>query len=421
MPGTELPRASLHCALLASIVCATAPLHAQSENAFAAATAAFEAGDYQRALSFFQTARAGGLDSAALHYNLGVSQYRVGDYRQAIATFELIRSRFPELAALAEYNRGLALLALERDAEARVAFERVRREGDERLRGLATRALELVAPDLRASAPWSGYVDLGVGDDDNVALVDELSLPATLSASSPFTEIWGYLGRTLGNVPLRLGVSGYIVRYGDAPQYDQDAVRLDATFDWTRGAWRIEAGPHLGETRLDGDGFERTLGASVRAWRGLAANLALDLRFSHDDVTAPSSRFDFVEGTRDRLRMGLDWRGDAGRLRPSLELESNDRAAAGVSPERRRIALRYERSLTEDWSLDTLLAHRRSDFDDLAQPREERLREASAAARRELPRGWTLSTELRWADNDSSAAQFSYTSRRVTLAFGKGF
>lgn len=416
------PRRWLPCALLAAQVFAATPTRAQSTDAFAAATTAFEAGDYLRALSLFQTARAGGVDSAALHYNIGVSQYRVGDYVEAVTTFDLVRARFPEFGALAEYNRGLALLALDRTAEARAAFERVRLEGDDTLRELARRALELTTPSAATPVTWVGFVDIGLGDDDNVALVDELSLPATLSASSSFTELAAYAGRSVeGQVPLRLGFSGYVVRYADAPQFDQDAVRFDLDFGWTPGNWRLGAGPYLGETLLDGDGFERTLGVGARAMRPLTEDLALELRFSHDDLDSPSSRFDFVDGTRDRLRIGLDYRAAHGRFRPSYEVEHNDRASANVSPARQRLALRYELSLTDLWFLDTTVSYRRSDYDDLAIPRQERLTEAGTAARRRLPRGWTLSAQYRFADNDSSDPQFSYTSNRVSLALGKGF
>ena len=293
---------------------------------------------------------------------------------------------------------------------------------DDVLRALAAEALEVAAPTaVQPSAAWVGYFDAGVGDDDNVALLDELSLPATQSASSNFTELSGYVGRAIGRGPLRLGFSGYVVRYADAPQYDQDALRADLGFDWARGDWRFEAGPYLGQTLLDGDGFERMLGVGARAVRSLGEALSLDFRFTHDEIDAASSRFDFVDGSRDRLRAGLDIRGATGRFRPSIEIERNDRASAGVSPDRQRLALRYERSLTEAWSLDATLAYRRSDFDELAQAREERLREVSAALRRLLPRGWTLSAQYRFADNDSNVVAFSYTSNRVSLAVGKGF
>jgi tetratricopeptide (TPR) repeat protein len=392
------------------------PCAAQETSAFAAATAAFEAGDYERALRLFETVRLGGNDSAALHYNIGVCQYRVGAYAEAAATFALVRDRFPQFAALAEYNRGLALSALDDRAAARAAFQRAR-TGDEALASLADSALASLG--AAESARWVGYFDVAAGHDDNVALVDELSLPATLSASSSFTELIGYAGRRVGQRAF-LSFSGYSVRYADASQFDQAALRVDTAFGWSPGDWRFEAGPHFAETLLDGDGFERALGVGLRATRPITERVALDLRFVYDDVDAPSSRFEFIDGTRQRLRLGLESRGEQSRVRVGYEVETNDRASASVSPARDRLVLNLQRGVGR-WSLEGTLAYRQGDYDDLVTPRHERLTELGAAARRNLSKGWLFGTEYRLADNDSNIAQFSYRSHRVSLLIGKGF
>jgi tetratricopeptide (TPR) repeat protein len=398
------------------------PSHAQPTDFFATATAAFEAGDYAGALDLFEAAQAGGIDSPALHYNLGVCQYRVGEYAQAAATFARLRDRFPSFAPIAEYNRGLALLALGDSAAARSAFTRARDEGDDALRALAGSALATLEPAPAPRSRWLGYFDVGAGHDDNVALVDELSLPATISASTPFNELTGYAGKTVGQrVPLRLAFSGYLVRYSDAPQFDQEALRIDTAFQWSLGDWRFESGPHFAQTILDSDGFERTLGAGLRAWHPLSARAALEIRLTYDDVDSPSDRFAFVAGTRTRMRVGVDSRGERGRVRIGYEIEDNDRAAASVSPSRDRLELRYGRRLGERWSFDGTLAYRESEYGELAAPRDEQLAELVTALRRSLKQGWLLGVEYRLADNDSDIAQFVYRSHRVSVTLGKGF
>lgn len=417
--GTR-PRRPWSCALLVILALLVAPrCPAQDADAFASATAAFQTGDFERALALFEAALAGGVDSPALHYNLGVSQYRVGAYAESAATFSRVRARFPALAAIAEYNRGLALLALEDRSAARVAFERARREGDTALSALAASALAALGPAATSPPRWLGYFDLAAGHDDNVALIDELALPTSVSAASQFTEVLGYAGRRFDSAPLRLGVSGYVVRYADASTFDQAAVRIDTAFEWTAGEWRLEAGPQLARTELDGDGFEHALGVTVRAARPIAERLIFDARFVYDDLEAPSNRFDYVTGTRQRLRLGLDSRGDRHRLRVGYEIEANDRASASVSPERRRLVANVTRRIGVRWSLEATLARRQSDYDDLAPRREERLTEVAAAARRSLPQGWLLSTEYRAADNDSNVPQFSYRSDRFSVGLGK--
>lgn len=394
------------------------PCPAQETNVFASATAAFEAGDYQRALSLFETARTNGSDSAALHYNIGVCQYRVGDYAEAAATFARVRDRFPQFAAVAEYNRGLALSAFDDRDAARAAFQRAR-SSDDALAGLADSALARLDPADAPRSRWVGYFDIAAGHDDNVALVDELSLPATLSASTSFTELIGYAGGRVGQRGF-FSFSGYSVRYADASQFDQTALRVDTAFEWSPGDWRFEAGPHFAETLLDGDGFERALGIGLRATHSITERVAFDVRLVYDDLQAPSSRFAFIDGTRQRLRLGLESRGERSRVRIGYEIEANDRASASVSPDRDRLVLNLQRGVGR-WSLEGTLAYRQSDYDDLATQREERLTEVGAAARRSLPKGWLLGTEYRLADNDSNLAQFSYRSHRISLAVGRSF
>jgi hypothetical protein len=54
-------------------------------------------------------------------------------------------------------------------------------------------------------------------------------------------------------------------------------------------------------------------------------------------------------------------------------------------------------------------------------PREETLISVSLAARTELRNDWTLSAEYRRADNDSTVAAFSYTSRRIAVSLVRTF
>jgi tetratricopeptide (TPR) repeat protein len=415
------PLSSFLCALLLVIAPAASSV-AQQPGEFAAATAAFESGDYEQALRLFEAARAAGVDSAALHYNLGVCQYRLGDHAAAAATFARLRERFPPFAAIAEYNRGLALLGLGDEDEAHAAFEHARDEGDEPLAALAASALASMEPAAAPRARWLGYFDFAAGHDDNIALIDELSVPATLSASSPFTELVGYASRRFGQrVPLRLDFSGYLVRYSDSPEFDQEALSIDSAFEWRAGDWRIEAGPRFAESTLDGDGFERALGARFVARRPLSQRTTFDAQLVYDDVTAASGRFDFIEGTRERLRIGLDSRGERQRVRVGYEIEANDRASAGVSPSRDRFVVNYQKQLGTFWSLDGTLAYRSSDYDELVPPRKEELTEFAATARRSLANGWLLGLQYRLADNDASVAQYSYRSNRVTIAIGKSF
>ena len=255
-----------------------------------------------------------------------------------------------------------------------------------------------------------------------MALVDELSLPADLSPSSSFSELLGSASRRFDTkVPVRLDLSGYLVRYADAPAFDQEAFSGVLLFDTSAGTWRTFAGPRITQTTLDADGFERAVGVQLQARRRLSDRVALDLRFLYDDIDSPTSRYDFISGSRSRARATLESRPRGHRLRVSYEHEWNDRSDARVSPQRDRLTLAYRRALSDRWSLDGDLAYRRSRYGDLAVPRRERLFDVGATAHRALGSGWLWNLEYRWLDNDASAPQFSYRSHRATIGFGKSF
>jgi tetratricopeptide (TPR) repeat protein len=107
---------------------------------------AFRQGAYQEALEIYLRALGEGESNALLHYNLGVTHYKLGNYQEASdalwqATVE------PKLAALAFYNLGLVSRAMGRDDQAYRWFRRAwQTTEDPRLETLATKAMVRTNP-----------------------------------------------------------------------------------------------------------------------------------------------------------------------------------------------------------------------------------------------------------------------------------
>ncbi|HEY8518795.1 MAG TPA: tetratricopeptide repeat protein [Gammaproteobacteria bacterium] len=419
-PGALAPRAACTAALLLG---ATASVYAQasaSGDTFRDAEARFAAGDYRGALELFETARAAGNDGPAIHYNIGVCQYRIGEYAAAAATFRLLGERFPEMRDIADYNLGLALLAQGREAEAAEAFARAAASRDRVLAGLANQALERAGGEPERRRVWTRFVELQVGRDDNVALLDETSLPAGLSSESPFTELFGFAsGEPFERAPLAFDVSGYAVRYPDAGEFDQDGLRLGTRYRWLAGDWQLEAGPYFDRSRLDGEGFEELWGVALRLTRPLGPAGRLDLRFERDEFDELDPQFAYVAGSRSRMRIRLDRGITRGRWRLSYELERNDREGPQVSADRDRLALDYEHYVNADWSVELGVSYRKSRYE--LRERKEDLAEASAGVLRYFADGWMASGELRWADNDATIEALAYDRVRVGVGISKLF
>ena len=396
-----------------------------AETLFAAASAAFEDSDYLQALSLFEDARDAGIQGPSVHYNIGVCHYRLGDYARAETAFRTVADGYPAMRGLALYNLGLVRWRQDRDDEAAQLFSQARDDsGDQKVTQLAAAMLGRMRPTTQntLSRRWRSMADINIGYDENVALIDEASLPAGQSVDSAFIELFGAISGRLTNIPdFRFDGSAYAVRYADASEFDQVALRLGGVYQWTAADWYIEAGPHLNRSTLDGDGFEQRLGADLRLWRALSSSTSLSIRFSHHEIDNVDSQFAFIGGSRDQLGVSWDRRARSSRLTLGYDLELNDRDNASVSPTRNRVWVRYRYSASPQWTADVQLALRSSSYDDLAVTRNEDLADLSLNYIRHLSDGWQLSGRYRWSDNDSNANLFAYSRNRLTIGLTKNF
>jgi tetratricopeptide (TPR) repeat protein len=414
---------------LASLVLAVCSLMPRSsfaqgdDPAFAEASAAFARGDYAAALELFELVRATDADEPAVQFNIGVCEYKLGRYADAAAEFESLGARFPAMRALAEYNRGLALLGLGLDADARAAFGAARASGDAKIAPLAAARLQdsgEAAPATQATRSWDGFVQLGLGHDDNVAFVDEVTLPAGQQADSPLTELYGFGGRQFGAAArVRLDFGGYFVRYSDAPQFEEDSVNVAAAFQHSSGPWSMDFGPHYARSTLGTNAFEEEAGVTVRAARPFG-----DWRFSvlatYDDIDALEAKYDYLTGAQRRLRLTLAQRVGSGRFSASVEAEDNNLAAATVSSDRRRVLLGYWHRLGTDWSVEGAVGYRLSRYERPSGP-DERLTELFASVRRAFPHDWVFTADYRHSRNDADLTEFSYSADRIALGVNRAF
>jgi tetratricopeptide (TPR) repeat protein len=395
----------------------------ETSQSFAAGSTAFGEGDYLRALAHFQAARDAGMSGPAVHYNIGVSHYKLGNYREAEAAFRRVATDYPAMRALAQYNLGLALRKQGRESEAQSFFRQARQNStDETLSRLADAMLTAGEPVVTRRPPtWVSLVDVKLGHDDNVALRDEASLPAGQSVDSAFTELVAVVTGPVSASRFHVDASAYSVRYGDAGEFDQNALHLRGAYRRTGDRWSMEAGPHFAYSTLDGDGFEKRFGVGLGVKRDLSTNLSVGIRVVHDEIDDGDARFAFVEGSRELLGVTLDRRGESYRLTFGYDLESNDREDPSVSPDRDRLWMRYRHAMNAHWATDIQVSYRSSAYDELEVTRDEDLTDLSLGLVRNLARRWQISMNYRWSENDSNVDAFSYTRNRFGLGLTRTF
>jgi tetratricopeptide (TPR) repeat protein len=401
---------------------------ADADQAFADGSRNFESGDYSRALGQFQLARDAGMSTASVYYNIGVCQYRLADYAGSEQTFRLVALEYPEWHFLAQYNIGLALVRQNRLEDARRAFDAARKSADPTIVGLADAMLlqtgrKPLAESLAVqSANRFGFVEFGIGYDDNLVLLDETNVSTGQTTGSAFGEFFGQFGGTPAFAEnFRYDASAYLVHYPDASRFDQAVLRLNGEWAWQAKDWRFAAGPYYAYSTLDGDGYDQRLALGFSVGRPLTARSRVAIHVAYEEIVELDSRYEFVEGSRQLIGLRYLLHDGPHRLQFRYEFSVDDRAGASVSPIRHGLRAVYQRHINANWTAGIELSLRHSNYDDLIDPRDEDLGEIAIVAARQLSTNWQLTGEYRYSNNDSNISEFSYQRHRASLGLNRTF
>ena len=385
---------------------------------------AFAVGDFESALLYFEMARDAGQQGVAIHYNIGVCQFKLGRYDDARTTFRLIADNYPKMRGLAEYNLGLVERRLGNTRSAQEHFIRAWELSpeDAKIRALAVSMLDDVEPAAKDSPAWYGSFGLRAGHDDNVALRDSLGLPAGVTAESPMADLFVSLrGAPAGFGGFMLDASAYAVAYTDADDFDQSEFRLGGLYVWRHGDWRLEGSAHYVYGTLGGSGFEREIALGARAIRYLGDQAALDVQYRYDDIEEDDPLFAGIAGTRQRIDLRYRWYRGYHTVILRLGAENNDRLDAGVSPSRNRVQADYRYQPDDGWGFEAGFGFRASDYDDLEITRSEDLTSVSAALTRTVAKMWIFALQYQYSENDSNDPEFSYERNLITLGVLRTF
>ena len=409
--------------LLTAVFTLTANAQA-TDTEWARGLQAFGQQDYALALSLFSEARNKGQSGPAVHYNIGVCQYKLEDYKNAATTFQFINDNYPKMRPLAEYNLGL--VAFEQ-GHRQVAGDHFRKAyglsaDDEKLRILSSNMLRKTLPPTEAAAGWIRTVSLQAGYDDNVTLLDETGLPAGFDAASPFAELVATVrGPYSGSNGFRFDGTAYLANYMDAADYNQGSVRGGAFYDWRASGWGVKAGAHGTYTTLGGIGYERGVGYSIKASRALTPTTSLLLSFRGDNLNSVDAIYAGIEGDRQQVEIRYRWYDNYQSLNLAYVFESNDRLDASVSPNRNKAYAAYRYTPESGFGFFGSGEWRNSDYNDLAPTRQEDLSRLSLGASYALRSGWEIQAQLMFENNDSNDAIYSYKRNQISLGLFRIF
>lgn len=389
------------------------PAYSHTEEAtkqFRSGSSAFQAGDYQKALTAFESALAQGMSTPALHFNIGVAAYRAGNYRRAETAFKEVANT-PTMAGLAYYNLGLVELKRNDSAAASRWFSRVEdATEDPRLRQLAAAQLGDVQPPA-SGHKWVGYAGFGVGHDDNVALVSNSDVLGISDKADNFAEAQLSFSTLLGE-SWRLDGGAMMVDYQSLDSFDQLGLQAGARYRWLFDDWTNDAGVQLAYTTLDGSGFESRRALFVQTGRDLLPDLYVRGRYRFSDIDG-LNEFRGLTGRRHELGATLDWTRAEWNFSFGYQFEIGDYDDDSLSATRHQLSVDAEYNFATDWSLLAEASRRRSNYDSDTNGNEQRT-ELALALTRTLTSRWQVFLRYSYTNNDADSAGYDYTGNRIT-------
>ncbi|OEY66372.1 outer membrane beta-barrel protein [Marinobacter sp. X15-166B] len=405
---------------------------ADTRPVFAAGIKAFQAGDLQQARRHLEAARAQGMTSRALTYNLGVVYYRLADYDNARRMFRQLEHTSNH--TLAVYNLGLIALAQDDPARAGELFL-MAADSEGKIAHLARAQLARLRG-THEPGHWHGLLAVAVGYEENIALFPDRAATALDGA---FLEsvgaVSGYAFRR-DQQGLKFDARFYVREYFTEADFNVHLLRVESAWVHTLGQERVHLG--LGGDQLwqGGDSREQrarlTAGLSTPACTSDPVSARCQLLVQAEQIVAAASRYRAYQGqhyrleTRYRAQWG-DWSGDL-RYRFGYDARKDWRTATeffSVSPQAHTLSAKLGYQVTTALRISANASFRHSRYRDphrlqtpearLTLVRTDQRLALGLDAEYRFNRTFAMTAKVTHTDNDSNLARYRYHRQTTTL------
>lgn len=392
--------------LTLAIVFATPTLAAPGDLEFKQGITAFRAGQYDQAITSFNMARQKGYNSSALTYNLGVCYYKTGQYDKAQQSFSQLLGD-QQFRQLAQYNLGLVSLAQQHRQTAIDWFSQAAdKHGDRKITALANNMLEKYAPQ-KTNRQLSGLVSLGYGHDSNVTLA---STGSPTQQADNYSQLFGFISIPAG--PVTFNASLFRQDYQSVNSADFMQLRAGVLYPIETGGWTITPALYLAKEELNSSNFMTVTEARIGIDKALAAHRILQVRYRYSDFSADSAVYNYLQGSRQQLRVQQTNLTSFGELRLRYELELNNRqnlSTANYSPTRHTLLVRLKQR-PGNWQISEQVSWRNSHYADAAGvTRDDTRLQLNLGADTRLGSDWRAGAQYEYTDNNSNLASETYT------------
>jgi Tfp pilus assembly protein PilF len=416
--------------MINTLVLSATLLLAVSQNSHAGSTdfqlgiRHFEQKNYQQAITRFKLALAAGDTRAAVYYNLAVSEYRTGDFDDAARHFRQARNN-PKLYAPSTYSLGLIATRRNQLRRAVAYFKSIRKQDAV----LYQRARNMIARiDKETSSTTSknlldyarGSASITLGNDSNVNRASDNS-PSNVGDGFISLYLSGKMPFSLSNKNLGFGASYFNIDYNDLDSDDYSSLRGSLFYKARIANWRTRSSIALAASELGSNSFQNTLRLNFDAKRKLTRTSSIRLNLQYDNIRSENAAFDYLQGSRQRLRAGYKTRFDNTTMSVRYQLELNardDLPTQSFSPERHTLQAIVKHKLSRDWMLKGDIAYRSSDYPAVGTNlgRDEDRTRITARLVYRLDKSWSVEGMIRHTLNNSSDALFDYNRDTLLLS-----
>jgi len=395
-------------------------------------------GQYQRALTHFLNAKKAGLNTPGLNYNLAVSYYRLGKYSRAKKLF-LALAKNPESRQLAYFNLGLVTNRQKKETEAITWFKRASQtKGGKRIRAMSLEALKRLGKKPAASPTWFGFASTNLLYDSNVTLANDVLTGITRQSDTAAQLIVNGSGWLKGSRRngLRISLGAYVQKYKILGRNDFAQLNTALGQYNKLGTWQTRVYARWEESYFGGTNYQRAFSLDNRGKRSLGNNRWLLLRYKLSRLQATNSRFDYLGGWRQQIRLGSLFRKKTKSFTGYYQLELNDRQDrispsgrfTSFSPTRHVVRARTGLDLNPRWRINLDGSYRYSAYrgiNDLAggisMRRVDQQYRANLSLSRRLSRRWELNTRYSFTRNDSTINLYGYSRYQITAGVNGTF
>ena len=276
---------------------------------------------------------------------------------------------------------------------------------------------------------WNAYLYLSPGYDSNIRLE-----PAEVASneSGSFLQFYGLFDKRIAGKgygkkdhALLITSSVFLSNYFATDFNDYNILDIGLRYLLPVNKWRNSIELNIKKSTYGHRDYQQSYAATFKTRRRFSDGKTLRLRYRYEQLNSLDPVFDYLEGYRQKIRLGYQFELQSDTVDLWYELELNDRqntANLNYSPTRNTFRVRYEKKINATNKVYGELEYRHSDYD--PTPVQDRLDKRSGyllAYVNDVARDWQLMARWGFRSNNSTDSVFSYDRYVALLTLRKSF